>query len=110
MAEVLLFHHVQGLTAGVYAFAGDLREAGHTVHVPDLFDGRTFDSIEEGMIHAKELGDAIDERADAIAAGPARDPGEFGILNVRGHRPETDPDPPRRPWRAAVRNVLSDLW
>ncbi len=69
MAEVLLFHHVQGLTAGVHAFAGDLREAGHMVHVPDLFDGRTFDSIEVGMTHAKELGDAIDERADAIAAG-----------------------------------------
>ena len=69
MAEVLLFHHVQGLTGGVHAFAGDLREAGHMVHVPDLFDGRTFDSIEEGMTHAKELGDAIDERADAIASG-----------------------------------------
>lgn len=69
MAEVLLFHHVLGLTAGVQAFAGDLREAGHMVHVPDLFDGRTFGSIEEGLTHAKELGDTTDERADAIAAG-----------------------------------------
>ncbi len=69
MAEVLLFHHVQGLTAGVQAFADDLREAGHIVHVPDLFDGCTFDSIDEGMAHAREFGDAIDERADAVAAG-----------------------------------------
>ncbi|HET8570701.1 MAG TPA: dienelactone hydrolase family protein [Candidatus Limnocylindria bacterium] len=49
MADVLLFHHAQGLTSGVRAFADDLRSAGHTVHSPDLFDGRTFDSIDEGM-------------------------------------------------------------
>jgi dienelactone hydrolase len=49
MAEVLLFHHAQGLTAGVRSFADDLRHAGHTVHTPDLFEGRTFDSIDEGM-------------------------------------------------------------
>jgi dienelactone hydrolase len=49
MAEVLLFHHAQGLTPGVRAFADELRAAGHTVHTPDLFDGRTFGSIEEGM-------------------------------------------------------------
>ena len=49
MAEVLLFHHAQGLTPGIQAFADDLRGAGHTVHTPDLFDGRTFDSIDDGM-------------------------------------------------------------
>ena len=47
MADVLLFHHIQGLTDGVRAFADDLRGDGHTVHAPDLFDGRTFGSIEE---------------------------------------------------------------
>jgi dienelactone hydrolase len=36
MAEVVLFHHVQGLTDGVLAFAGELRAGGHTVHTPDL--------------------------------------------------------------------------
>ena len=56
MAEVLLFHHAQGLTPGVRAFADELRAAGHTVHTPDLFDGRTFDSIDEGVAHAKEIG------------------------------------------------------
>ncbi len=69
MAEVLLFHHVQGLTAGVEAFADDLRAAGHAVHVPDLFAGRTFGSLDDGMAHARELGEAVDQRADAIAAG-----------------------------------------
>ena len=68
MADVLLFHHVQGLTAGLQAFAEDLRAAGHVVHVPDLFEGRTFASIDEGMAHARELGDAVDQRADQFVA------------------------------------------
>ena len=52
MAEVVLYHHVQGLTDGMQSFADELRAAGHTVHTPDLFDGRTFDTIEEGMAFA----------------------------------------------------------
>ena len=56
MAEVMLFHHAQGLTPGVVAFADKLRSAGHIVHTPDLFDGRTFDSIENGMKFVNELG------------------------------------------------------
>jgi dienelactone hydrolase len=56
MAEVMLFHHAQGLTTGVAEFADKLRQAGHIVHTPDLFDGRTFDSIEKGMSFVKELG------------------------------------------------------
>lgn len=56
MAEIVLFHHAQGLTAGVTAFADELRKAGHIVHTPDLFDGRTFDSIEKGMGFVNELG------------------------------------------------------
>jgi dienelactone hydrolase len=56
MAEILLFHHAQGLTPGVVSFADTLRRAGHIVHTPDLFDGRTFDTLEEGMRFAKERG------------------------------------------------------
>jgi dienelactone hydrolase len=56
MAEVALFHHVQGLTPGVAAFADELRRAGHTVHTPDLFEGRTFDTIEDGMGYVREIG------------------------------------------------------
>jgi dienelactone hydrolase len=56
MSEVLLYHHVQGLTEGVRAFADELRRAGHTVHTPDLFDGRTFATIEEGMAFAGDAG------------------------------------------------------
>ena len=55
MAEVVLFHHAQGLTPGVVAFADALRAAGHTVHTPDLFEGRTFDSIADGLAYAEEI-------------------------------------------------------
>ncbi|WP_112239622.1 dienelactone hydrolase family protein [Kribbella monticola] len=56
MAEVLLFHHALGLTPGVTVFADRLRAAGHTVHTPDLFEGRTFATLEEGVKHAQEIG------------------------------------------------------
>jgi dienelactone hydrolase len=70
MTEVVLYHHVQGLTDGVQSFADQLRQAGHTVHTPDLFDGRTFDTIEDGMAFAREQGfGALAERGVAAAAG-----------------------------------------
>ncbi len=56
MAEVLLFHHAHGRTPGCLEVAERLREAGHTVHTPDLFDGRTFDTIEDGVAYAEEVG------------------------------------------------------
>jgi dienelactone hydrolase len=70
MAEVLLFHHAQGQTTGFNAFADELRQAGHTVHTPDLFEGRTFDSIEDGMAYAEELGfpDEIIGRGEQAAS------------------------------------------
>jgi dienelactone hydrolase len=67
MAEVLLFHHIQGLTEGVVAFADELRASRHTVHAPDLFDGRTFETIEEGFAYTQELGDAPDAKANSAA-------------------------------------------
>jgi dienelactone hydrolase len=68
MAEVLLFHHAQGLTPGVQAFADELRAAGHTVHAPDLFDGRTFGSIDEGMTYIKANGmDEMVEKGERAA-------------------------------------------
>ena len=70
MVEVLLFHHARGVTPGVTAFADDLRAAGHTVHVPDLFDGRTFGSIDDGMAFIKAVGfDALRERGVRTADG-----------------------------------------
>jgi dienelactone hydrolase len=56
MATVLLFHHARGQTPAFFAFADELRRAGHTVHTPDLFEGRTFPTIEEGVAHAEKVG------------------------------------------------------
>ena len=69
MADVLLFHHIQGLTPGLVAFADDLRAAGHTVHTPDLYGGRTFGSLQEGVAFTRG-DDAPDlaASADAVAA------------------------------------------
>lgn len=56
MSEVLLFHHAQGLTPGVVAFADELRQAGHTVHTPDLYDGQTFADLDDGVAYAQQAG------------------------------------------------------
>jgi dienelactone hydrolase len=70
MAELVLFHHVHGLTSGVQAFAEALRQAGHTVHVPDLFEGRTFDTLDEGIAHARSVGfGTVLERGRVAAEG-----------------------------------------
>ncbi|MET9777887.1 dienelactone hydrolase family protein [Streptomyces sp. NPDC006367] len=70
MAEVLVFHHGHGLTAGVREFAGHLRRAGHTVHVPDLYEGRLFDSLEEGIGYVESTGfDTFIKRGSAAAEG-----------------------------------------
>jgi dienelactone hydrolase len=85
MAEVLLFHHAQGLTPGVRAFADDIRAAGHIVHTPDLFDGRTFQNIDQGLAFIGETGfDAMRERgvrfADGLPADIVYAGFSFGVL------------------------------
>jgi dienelactone hydrolase len=69
MAEVVLFHHVQGLTDGVRAFADHLRSGGHTVHTPDLFDGERPATIDDGVAHVRSVGgEVLDQRADRAVA------------------------------------------
>lgn len=85
MAEVLMFHHAQGLTPGVRAFADDLRAAGHVVHTPDLFGGRLFGSIDEGMAFINEAGfDTLREQgvrlANELPAGLVYAGFSFGVL------------------------------
>ena len=70
MAEVVLFHHVQGLTDGVRAFAEELRAGGHTVHTPDLFDGERAATVEDGIALVGRIGEeTIDARVNEIVAG-----------------------------------------
>jgi dienelactone hydrolase len=74
MTEVILFHHAHGLTDGVLAFADALRAAGHVVHVPDLYDGKTFGDLADGMAYAEGVGfDTIIERGRLAADGLAND-------------------------------------
>ncbi len=85
MAQLLLFHHAQGLTAGCLSFADDLRAAGHVVHAPDLYDGRTFGELTEGVAYAKQVGfDTIIQRgrraADALPSGIVYGGFSLGVL------------------------------
>jgi dienelactone hydrolase len=69
MAEVVLFHHILGLTDGVQAFADDLKAAGHDVHTPDLYAGARAASIDEGRELLMSIGeDVVDERANTFVA------------------------------------------
>ncbi len=70
MAEILLFHHAQGLTPGIVAFADRLRAAGHTVHTPDLYEGTTYPTLDDGMGYARSVGfQTIQDRGVAAADG-----------------------------------------
>jgi dienelactone hydrolase len=79
MTTLLLFHHAQGQTTGFLAFADELREAGNTIHAPDLYDGNTFQDLDEGVAYAKQVGfpeiirrgsaAAVELPADIVYAG-----------------------------------------
>jgi dienelactone hydrolase len=121
MASIVAFHHALGLTPSVLAFAEDLRSAGHTVHTPDLFGGRTFSDVGEGVAHADEIGfdaivtqasDAVDDLGtDVVYAGfslgvvPAQKlaqarPGARGVVLFHGAVPSAafgTPWPPGLP-------------
>lgn len=72
MADVLLVHHVQGLTDGVLAFAEQLRAGGHTVTTPDLYGGATFTEMSDGFAHQKSFAEGAVEAqlAEVLAALP----------------------------------------
>lgn len=95
MAEVLLFHHAQGLTDGVIAFADRLRAAGHTVHTPDLYEGHTFATLDEGIDYARETGFAtVQERgvraAEALPADLTYAGFSLGVMPAQ-HLTQTRP-------------------
>jgi dienelactone hydrolase len=85
MTDVILFHHAQGLTEGIRDFADQLRAAGHSVTVPDLYEGKTFESIQDGIAYAEETGfGTIIERgetaAEALPAGIVYAGFSLGVL------------------------------
>src|SRR6478736_6769090 len=99
MTEILLFHHAQGLTPGVHAFADRLRAAGHTVHTPDLYDGHTFDVLYDGfslgVLPAQALAQNRPGALGALALESFIPPAEFGAwpdgLPIQIHGMDGDP-------------------
>ncbi len=88
MAEVLMFHHIQGRTPGMAAFADELRAAGHTVHDPDFFEGRVFATIAEGAAYANgddhpDFAALADEVARPLPADIAYLGFSFGVMQAQ---------------------------
>jgi dienelactone hydrolase len=111
MAQILLFHHAQGQTEGFLAFADELRAAGHVVHAPDLYDGRTFGELDDGVAYAREVGFGTIQQRGVSAAenlptelvyagfslgvGPAQElaqtrPGALGALLLHACMPTSE--------------------
>ncbi|MBB5118522.1 dienelactone hydrolase [Streptomyces eurocidicus] len=59
----------------MHAAAERLRAAGHEVHVPDLYEGRTADTVEDGMAIKDEIGHEELLRRAIVAAAPLSDRG-----------------------------------
>ncbi|MFG3286458.1 dienelactone hydrolase family protein [Streptomyces sp. NPDC048111] len=73
--NIMLFHSVYGLRPAVQEAAARLRAAGHQVYVPDLYEGRTVESVEEGREIKDEIGtDELLKRA-ILAAAPHSEAG-----------------------------------
>jgi dienelactone hydrolase len=74
MVDVVLFHHVQGLTDGLRAFAVELGAGRHTVHTPDLFGGERPASIDDGLAFVRSVGgEELERRAVAAVADLPRE-------------------------------------
>ncbi|MER5993144.1 dienelactone hydrolase family protein [Streptomyces viridosporus] len=68
--NIMLFHSTYGLGPAVHRAADRLRAAGHEVFTPDLFEGRTFTTVEEGMAYGEETGKEELLRRAVLAAAP----------------------------------------
>jgi dienelactone hydrolase len=56
VTDVILFHHVRGVTPGITRFAEALTVAGYPATVPDFYEGKTFESSEAGQAYLDEIG------------------------------------------------------
>lgn len=132
MTEVVLFHHAQGLTPGVAHFAASLRSAGHSVHAPDVYEGRTFDDLDDGVAHLESVGfGELSRRAMAAISGTPSDvvyvgmsmganlvenalltrPGALGAVLLYGQlSPEVLDVPDLRKLPTLVQHSVDDPW
>jgi dienelactone hydrolase len=129
MAEIVLFHSAMGLLPGTLRNAERLRAAGHVVHVPDLYEGRTFSDADEGVAHSGVIGwPVVVDRAEAAIAGLPSDIVVMGMsmgVSVATHVATTRPGvraallcftghPPATAWPrgvpAQVHHSTGDRW
>ncbi|WP_329563380.1 dienelactone hydrolase family protein [Kitasatospora sp. NBC_01266] len=75
MAQILLLHSAYGLRPAVTEAAERLRAAGHTVHLPDLYDGKVFEDVEAGLEYRERIGTDELLRRAVGAAAPLLTPG-----------------------------------
>jgi len=75
LMNIMLFHSTYGLRPAVRDAADRLRAAGHEVWTPDLFEGRTFETVEEGRAFKDELGKEELLKRAILAAAPYSDRG-----------------------------------
>ncbi|MER7111461.1 dienelactone hydrolase family protein [Streptomyces sp. NPDC000229] len=73
--NIMLFHSAYGLRPAVHAAADRLRAAGHHVHVPDLYDGQTADTVDEGMSIKDRIGKEELLKRAVMAAAPHSEAG-----------------------------------
>ncbi|MFJ4547903.1 dienelactone hydrolase family protein [Streptomyces sp. NPDC088817] len=68
--NIVLFHSTYGLGPAVRRAADRLRSAGHQVWTPDLFEGRTFETVEEGTAGKEAIGKDELLKLAVLAAAP----------------------------------------
>ena len=74
MSDIVLFHSALGLRPAIRELADTLRADGHVVHTPDLFEGKVFDRLEDGVAERDALGiPVLMQRAAAAVAGLPED-------------------------------------
>ncbi|MGW0467272.1 dienelactone hydrolase family protein [Streptomyces sp. NPDC003027] len=73
--DIMLFHSTYGPRPAVEAAAERLRAAGHQVRVPDLFEGQTAETVEEGMELQKAIGKEELLKRAVLASAPYSDRG-----------------------------------
>lgn len=128
MAHIVLFHSALGLRPAVNEFAEALREQGHTVSVPDYYEGKVFDDEKTGIefrdsVGVKPLMDRAaaaleNEPDDAVLAGFSL--GAFFAQAFAGKRPQAQAaillhsvDAPRKGWNGVpvqVHRYGTDPW
>jgi dienelactone hydrolase len=97
VSEIVVFHSVLGLRPVELRFADRLRAAGHQVTTPDLYDGRTASTLDEGFALKDVVGwetivrrarEAVRELpAETVLAGVSMGAGV--VETVLPHRPGT---------------------